>query len=142
MGKQCPGCNKLAGLETDEDPDVEISLDGTTVSANMRLVRRSTCCSEDMKEASFEPEEEIDPAEFEGHVDEDGEALDGHELDVEEHGIEVTERSEGKGRGLKTFYGVKVDYEIHCSCQKPGDKALYTGSLSDECQASHMDELT
>jgi hypothetical protein len=141
MARQCPGCNKLAGLETDESPEVDLRLDGTNISATMRLVRLSSCCNEEMKEANFEPDMELDAADLEGHYDfEKGDAVEGHDLDIEETGVEVTERSEGKGRGCRTFYGIKVSYDIVCSCTS--DKPVYTGTLADECQASSMDELT
>lgn len=142
MAAQCPGCQKFCGLETDEDPDVELDLTGRTVVANIRLVRYSSCCNEEMKEANMEPEQEIDVEQLAGHVDEEGEALEDHDLEVEETSKEITERTEGKGRGTRTFHGVTVSFSITCSCQEKGAKAVYEGTISDECQASAMEELT
>lgn len=136
---QCPGCQKFSGLETDEDPECELEISGRTVQARIRLVRLSSCCNEEMKEANMEPEVEIDVDKLEGHVDEEGEAIEGHDLSVEETSKEITERCEGKGRGLRTFHGVTVAFSVNCSCK---DEAVYEGSIEDECQASSMDELT
>ena len=142
MAAQCPGCQKFAPLTTNEDPEVELDLSGRTVVANIRLVRESECCSEEMKEANMEPEVEIDVEKLAGHVDEEGEPMEGHDLDIEEGDKEITERSEGKGRGTRTFHGVLVRFSISCSCQESGAPAVYEGEISDECQASSMDELT
>jgi hypothetical protein len=139
---QCPGCQKFPALTTDEDPEVELEISGRTVQARIRLVRMSECCSEEMKEANMEPEVEIDTDKLAGHVDKEGEEMEGHDLSVEETSKDITERCVGKGRGRRTFHGVTVNFSISCSCQDTGAAAVYEGSISDECQASSMDELT
>lgn len=141
MSNRCPGCNKMASLEM-ADPEVELEIADTTVKATIRIVRNSECCGEEMKEATLEPEEEIAIEDLKGHVDEKtGEVLEGHELDVEEDSSEGTERTEGKGRGMRSFYGARVSYSITCSCQASGAGAICTGELEDDVQASSMEDL-
>jgi hypothetical protein len=182
MGKRCPSCNKLVGLETQDPDDVELEISEGTISARFSVKRNSACCGDEMKEANFEPEKDIsehvkdhtqseqilhgqqaiDRAEERDEKLEYGEEeisaevaralLDGHpereeqisltvqhELSVEESSVELTERSEGRGRGCRSYYGALISYTVTCSCQ---DDAVYEGEISDECQASHFDELT
>src|SRR3990167_5382934 len=96
----CPSCNKFAAL-TFEEPEVEqeIQLDGTSVSATVRIVRNSEGCGEEMKEATLEMEQEIDVHAFDGHIDPDLEAIEGHELEVDADDPEQIE--EGGGRFAK-----------------------------------------
>jgi hypothetical protein len=141
MMARCPGCNKFPSLET-QDPEVELDVLGTAVVGTVRLVCASVCCGEELKEATFNIEDEIDATLLEGHVGEDGELLEDHELEVEEESSEATERVAGKGRGAKMFRGVVVRYSVRCSCQESGAKSLHDGEHSDEIQASCMDELT
>lgn len=136
MGKQCPDCNKLAGLETQDPEDVELEIEGSEVQARFRVVRNSACCGTEMKEANFEPEMDLadkHAAVLKAH---DGE---GHELSIEETGVELIERSEGRGRGTRSFYGATVSFDVTCSCQ---EEPILSESISDDCQASHFDELT
>ena len=152
---RCPSCNKFPSLET-QDPEVDLDINGTCVTATVRLVRASECCGEECKTADFDPTDEIDFAEFAGHIDpttgkplEVGEDETEHELEVEEVDVEATERVEGKGRGARTFYGFKVRFSVSCACGKGkdgkdagDDKVLYEGELEDEIQASHMEEMS
>jgi hypothetical protein len=65
------------------------------------------------------------------------EAPEEHELeDPEETNSERVQRTEGKGRGAKTFYGAKVEFTIKCKCGWE-----HQGELQDDIQASAMDEL-
>lgn len=61
-----------------------------------------------------------------------------HELEIEEESSERTNRTEGKGRGRKTFYGASVEYRVNCSCKG----FEFAGILEDDIQASGMDDLT
>ena len=81
---QCPGCQKFPALTTNEDPECELEISGRTVKATIRLVRESECCSEEMKEANMEPEIDIDADKLAGHVDDEGEEMEGHDLSIEE----------------------------------------------------------
>jgi len=54
---------------------------------------------------------------------------------------EMSSRTEGKGRGLKTFYGYHATVTLKCSCG--GIEAHRGGNEhDDDMQASQMDELT
>jgi hypothetical protein len=85
MGRQCPSCNKLAGLDTEVD-DVSLELDGTSITGTVHVIRRSQCCSEDMKEATFDVDINLldSNADLEEHTEE------GHELEAEFDEGEVT----------------------------------------------------
>lgn len=145
MGNRCPGCNKFAPLSLNESPEVDLDLNGTCVTANIRLVLESECCNEEMKAGDLGPQEEIDVSQFAGHIDpetghsiEVGEDEDEHELEIEEGGVDVEEYTEKR----RTLYKVHVHYDIKCSCQKPGDEALYSGTLEDEIEKGSMEDCT
>jgi hypothetical protein len=61
-----------------------------------------------------------------------------HELEIDEESVDGTERSEGKGRGTRTFFGANVNYVVRCACTG-ADKPIYEGSMQDEVQASEME---
>lgn len=142
MSRQCPSCNKLPALAMVE-PEAEVEIEGTTVRATVRIVRNSECCGEEMKEASFEPSEEIDPELLKDHFDpKTGEPLtEDCELELDADDAEATERSEGIGRGRKSFYGFELHWTVSCACGRDGGKTLAEGTFSDDIQASHMDEV-
>jgi len=138
---RCPDCNKFAGVQED-DPEVNSTdetfeyADGVLtlalVEAEVRIRNTSECCGAEMKEAEFNLSEEIPLEKFEGH-----ERKELHALEVEWDDGGRTSRSTGRGRGARTFYGAEVSVTITCSCQG----FSYTHTLSEDIQASHMDEL-
>lgn len=139
---RCPDCNKFVGFE-ENDPEIEnleVNEDGQ-VNASVRIVNSCAECSNELKEATFDLEWEPPDGVFDGHAGE------GHELNVEENSSERTSRSgyfkkgvfvPAYGRYAKTFYGAEVEFSITCSC---GKLELVTGSMTDDVQASGMDEL-
>lgn len=145
---RCPGCDKFASLES-ADPEVEIQIsqdkNGAMVSATVRIVRTSECCGEEMKEATFEPSAEIAAELLKDHFNpETGEPLtEDCELEIDDgEDAENTERTEGKGRGLKSFYGFQLHWSVKCGCGRDDGKTLAEGTFTDDIQASHMDELS
>jgi hypothetical protein len=136
---RCPDCNKFVAFD-EADPEVdslEISEDGT-VTAEVRIVNNCADCGSELKEATFQLEEQVDIPE--GHSGE------GHQLEIEEAGAERTQRSgyykkgefvSAGGRYAKTYYGASVSYEITCEC----GALEISGTLEDDVQASGMDEL-
>ena len=125
---KCPSCNKFAGLETQEPEVQSIDIDETGhVSAEVRLVRVSTCCGDEMKEAYFSLEVDVGVDEHTG---------EGHELQVEEESTDIIE--EGGGRYAKSYYGVQVSATVTCSC---GKLEPVTVEMTDKVSASGMDEL-
>jgi len=110
---KCPSCSKFASLEM-QDPEVNnLSLEGDGVdreiSFEVRIVRNSECCGDEMKEYTFsdnaDPSDEISDkiAEI---LSKDPEA----EFDVEEDSVSQVE--EGGGRYKKSYYGFTLSVKI------------------------------
>ena len=152
---RCASCNKFAAYG-EQDPEVnELSIDENgQVTADVRVVLPCAECNDELKEGSFQTELDMS-GDLEGHttetVPEDDENT--HELEVNESGVEFTSRSEGKGRGTRTYYGYKVEFNVTCSCGKLGmttkDKegkekfeAGVPGTIEEDMQASSLDELS
>lgn len=53
----------------------------------------------------------------------------GHEMEITEESAEPSERTEGRGRGMKTFYGAEITVEVVCSC---GAKAESTWMVDEQ----------
>lgn len=131
---RCESCAKFVGLEL-QDPEVDsldIDAEGG-ITAQVRIVRNCADCGTEMKEATFDLELEVPEDIVADHKGE------GHELEVEEDGIEMIE--EGGGRYKKSYYGAEVKCTVSCSCQKEGDGPLWEGTWDDKIPASGMDEL-
>lgn len=145
---RCASCNKFVSFDTESDPEVEnLEVDDEgNVSMSVRIVNTCAECGDEMTEASMDIEVERDAycQDWDEHIkekheaNEEGEIPEGKEpvLEVSEAGSERTSRSEGKGRGMKTFYGAKIDFEVKCKCEWTA-----TGTAEDDVQASSMDEL-
>lgn len=134
---RCGDCNKFVSFE-EAEPEVDsldVDAEGN-VTANVRIANQCGECGNDLREYTFEVS--VDRSdECKGHTGE------GHTLDIEETSSERTQRSVGKGRGTRTFYGFTVEYEIKCECdadKKDGERWSVSGTLSDDVQASGMDE--
>ena len=122
---RCNNCGKFVSQEMADPEVVDSGCHGGTLTATVRIVAQCAECSDDLKETTFDVDEEI-----EGFCDNAN-----HEKNVDEVTLESTERGEGKGRYRKTFYGAEGVFEVSCSC---GKKAEH--KWSDAIQASHMDE--
>jgi hypothetical protein len=136
---RCPGCNKFVSYE-EVDPEVDLSLDWSgdtpTISGSVRIVNACEDCGEELKEATFDIYVDAKV----GANEESFKAHKEHELSVEPGEVERTCRSEGKGRGAKTFYGASVEIVVTCmTCV--GSPTVTTVTWADEVQASSMDEL-
>jgi hypothetical protein len=144
------------------DPEVdniEVSQDGT-VTCEVRIVLTCADCGTDLKESTLEmsaesafaehvadcklaakdkaadkADEAAEKATDAPETEDEGEDED-HTPDVEETGTEATSRTEGKGRGTRTFYGAHVSWKVTCSCGEYAEE----GEFSDDVQASSMDE--
>ena len=67
----------------------------------------------------------------------DGDAPE-HDWEVASSSATGTERTEGKGRGLKTFYGIEVAVELKCTrCGVEHEQ-----TFDNDEQASSFEELT
>jgi hypothetical protein len=137
---RCPGCNKFASLNSEEPEVNSIDIDTNgSITCEVRIVRTSECCGDEMKSASFDCGESIPDEIVKKHSGKiEGTEDDEHELEVIEGDVEATE--EGGGRYAKSFYGFNLTFTVRCSCQKDTDPDLYEGSFDDKIAASHMDE--
>jgi|SRR5580765_202693 hypothetical protein len=134
MAQLCPSCNKFAGLEL-QDPEVNsVELNDKTISVEVRIVRNSSCCNDEMKEYTFNVDHEIDgdlEAKMDAILKDDPNA----EFDVEDNGAEQVE--EGGSRYAKSYYGFTMTVPV-----KHGDDTLGEVTIADKVAASGMDELT
>jgi hypothetical protein len=130
---RCNQCNKFVSLE-EEDPEIEeleVDEDGC-VTGSVRIVNNCGECGDGLREATLE-------------IDADhSEAVKAHKCDKKKDGLEIeqgdaerTQKTEGKGRGMKTFYGASVSYEINCAC----GETIVEHTWEDHVQASGMDEM-
>lgn len=139
---RCPSCEKMVSYNTEETPEgEEPSLDGTSITMDVRRVLTCADCGEELKAADFSLEMELvipDGADTPGVKQSCGPDVSDHEWDESrlEPSIEPTIETEGKGRGRKTFYGVTVSGSI--ACTECGIEATFEGF--DRMQASHMEE--
>lgn len=134
---RCPDCNKFVAND-EQEPEVEsleIDADGM-VTASVRVVNACAECGTELTEATLEMEEDH-RGDVETHECSGGLSKEDRELSVEEISADRDSKTEGRGRGLRTFYGATVDYNINCSC---GDQVC-TGQASEFIQASSMDPL-
>jgi len=147
---RCNSCNKFVGYdepEVEEDQGAaevtaEVSEDKTTVTfavagcVNVSL--NCAECGERLKESSIEFEHTTDPVKLpEGFTYVEDSAC------WTDNGADGMSRTEGKGRGTKTFYGFElegtIDYQI-TQLDLPKDAEPLNVSITDDVQASHMDE--
>lgn len=136
---KCPSCNKFCAMEMQEPEVQDFSLDNKVengivillVTGQIRIVRTSECCGDEIKEANFDFADEF---EIEGHVGE------GHEFEIEEGDVNPIE--EGGGRYQKSFFGVDWTPHITCSCgEEVKTKEDSYISFTDKIAASWMDDL-
>ncbi len=142
---RCPDCNKFVAYEEGE-PEVNVlDLDDQgNINAEVCITLNCAECGTTLKESSFTLEETHITA-LEEHVKDnhpelikDEKNIDLSIFEIQENGVEFTSRTEGKGRGLKTYYGFSLDYAINCTeCSEE----VLNNCISDDIQASHMDEL-
>lgn len=137
---RCPDCNKFVPYDDSNEPevnDLSIEEDGT-VTANVRILLTCAECGAELKDYEFDLDTQADLGEHDTNkkADEGEEEIE-HELEVEEDSVEMTTNTTGKGRGMKTFYGVTLNANVKCSC---GFETSV--ELNEEVQASSMNELT
>lgn len=142
MSNRCPGCGKLASYEYDE-PEInseDFDAEGGGIDVSARIVLRSACCSEDLKDYEFEFSESLSEDVVKAHQGED------HQLEFALTDEEITERYQDKDRHgkpiknaryMKKFYGVRLEWEVTCKCST---EPVETGTFDDEAGASDMNE--
>jgi hypothetical protein len=128
----CPSCNKFAGYDEPEAEvnDCSISSDGT-ISIEVRVLLKSACCSEELKEWNPILESEIDAEDHQG---------EGHKLEAECSDCECGDYYDNPGRPSRYrrhIYTVDASPKITCSC----GKLEATVDIHEEERASGFDEL-
>lgn len=140
---KCPSCNKFAALEM-QDPEVnsvELELtegengivENATVSVEVRILRNSECCGDEMKEYTFNTDADVSD-EIVEKMNEIRKTDPEAGFEAEEDGCDSTE--EGGHRYKKSFYGYTLTVKI-----VHGDQQLGTMEVTENVQASSMDEL-
>lgn len=127
---RCNDCNKFASLDTDVEPEVQedtLNEDSGCLSfdVSVRITNNCSDCGAELREAVLDVSDTFDT-----------EPEEGMEYTIEVDELSRIDRSEGKGRSVKTFYGFEATVVLS------GDgEELERKSIGDDIQASHMDEL-
>lgn len=144
---RCPDCNKFVSLETQEpevsdlavthnEPEDAAGEHTFTITGSVRIVRNCGECSNELKEATLEIEQEAElgegvsaniAADYRSRTDLD-------DAEVEESGVDIIE--EGGGRYAKSYYGASVTLDVRL-----GGMVIASVQWSDKIAASAMDEL-
>lgn len=137
----CQDCNKFCSLDTEEpeieESDIDVVEDKElnqleiSITAEIRLVRLSSCCGCETKEYRFEVEEVVI---VNGHVG------DGHEISMDDSDISGIE--ELGGRYKKSYYGFEWHPEFTCACGGPVEfDGIDSVVISDKVAASEFEDL-
>lgn len=140
MARQCPSCSKLCGLEMQEPEVNEVSLDeeSQSVTVDVRIVRNSACCGDEMKEATFNTDTDL-PNDIVAKMEAIKKANPDAEFEAQEAG--VTELEEGGSRYKKSYFGFSLTVAIVANVDGK-EEGLGTVEVTDKIEASGMDELT
>lgn len=135
---KCPSCNKFAALEMQEPEVNDLSLnaddlDSVTADYEVRIVRNSECCGDEMKESVFSESAEV-PDEIVAKMKTIREKNPDAAFDIEEAGVETVE--EGGGRYQKSYFGFTLTAKVVSDTEELG-----TFEITDKIAASGMDEL-
>jgi ribosomal protein S27E len=151
---RCPDCNKFVSYDEPQTEVGDVSVEGTTVRANVTVQLNCQDCSNTLKDAEIESEAEItheckpeaerdaewkpdvefheneEDDQFE--VDSDGDAEGTSRVqDTDRHGKPIK-----SARYMKTFYGYTLTTSI--KCRKCGE--VFDVELEGEEQASGFNE--
>ena len=152
---RCNDCNRFVSLDSDQDPDSSIEVNESgVVEGDVTISNACADCGTELRTASFDVV--VEP---EALTSAEGKTLSAWlaeltekereevEYELEETGTERTSRSEGKGRGQRTYYGAKIDFDVTATLpggegtdRAEGKSCVFSGSWSDDVQASGMDE--
>lgn len=140
----CPSCNKFASLDFQDidEPDLEVTheydeaskVHTYAVTGELRIVRSSSCCGDEMKEYNFEVSGEVD-----FNHDELPEDTDWDDCEVSVTSMDQVE--EGGGRYAKSYFGATLSFTVTVGIGNP-EKSEKSGEWTDKVAASFMDELT
>jgi hypothetical protein len=124
-----------------QDPEVnDVSYDeeNQSVSVEVRIVRNSACCGDEMKESTFNTDADV-PDEIVAKMEAVKKEHPDAEFDASEGSCEPTE--EGGHRYKKSYFGYTLQIEFNAIYDGSGHD-LGSMEVTDQIQASAMDELT
>jgi hypothetical protein len=119
----------MADPEESDEPTV----DGTTLKASYRIVAQCVECGQELKEATLDLEQDLADS-IDADCEKGPSKTHNWSMDLT---VENTERTEGRGRGMRVFYGVEVTGTI--TCNACGQEA--TVDMRDDTPAGQMDEV-
>lgn len=118
---RCPNCNKFVGIDTDSEPQEErsdVEPDNSEVQYEFVIANNCADCGTEITSGTVEVN--VGVKGLEEHANSHGTESDceeeGFEFSVELNGCERDVRTVGTGRGQQTFYVVKVNATVTCSC--------------------------
>ena len=133
---RCPDCNRFVGVGQGE-PEASLEVSDGSLAGDVRLVLVCAECGTELAESTQEVEIDITlthtPECLAQTAGEDGEKP---ELEVVSESVSNNDRSEGKGRGGRHFYGADIEVEGMCARCKAVWKAV--GAVEE--QASYFVE--
>lgn len=105
---RCSSCEKFCGIEQAE-PEIDLSIEGSSVSGNLELELTSECCGDTVKTATVEVDFEIEH---------DCKKSDDPEFELSDEQAEADDRYEGRpgapARYRRHFYGANVTATATC----------------------------
>lgn len=149
---RCDSCNKFVPYEDPAEVTVDdVAFDGGTFEADVSVTLRCEECGQDLKTGSDHVEAEVADEHFTASADHPGTTLkdciaeEGAEDNTDDHDWTVDDtspdaeadvRTEGKGRGTRTFYG--GTFTAEASCDRCGGKV--SRDMEVFIQASSFDD--
>lgn len=149
---RCSSCNKFVSYGDPEfgNVDVEATRDGdTTVQVSGSVEMNLVCgeCGDTLKSGIIDFEQTIDLAQFEvqGEGQKPEKLPEDTDVNADNEEPEPSQRSEGKRRGTRTFYGFTMPVTVTLTVPGEGDDApsvemATTIDIADDMQASSFDE--
>ncbi len=126
---RCPNCNKFVGHEAEgEVMDEGVDAESQTATREVRIVLQCSECGEELAETNLEVEFDLSH-----ECTKKGEE---REIECDEPEVNIDDRFEGKGRGIKHFYVADCTMTYKCNCGHEGE-----ASATEEEQASSFEQL-
>lgn len=142
---RCPDCNKFVAYDTDQDPEVESDPelvktdDELHFTTSYRRILPCGDCGTELKEGTIEIDHVVEGLPDKDDLLEEGVAPHEHEWFVDNTDAQASTNAVGRGRGMKTFYG--VDLCVTLKCEHENCDAEFEFECAGELQASCFDEV-
>ena len=126
---RCPQCNKFVALSSETEPEAELECDDNSVSGTVRIVLTCEECGEEMKQAEFDVQEDV-------NLTDDRHCGD---RSVEVDSVEMTERTftDPKTKKKTTMFGFELSGHLECSCGAD----IGSFNAEEEIDTNEMEEL-